>query len=392
MVASTILPPDNFTSTWSPTLCLLMVAAVYNTPCRVASGRWESNKYKLPKQRRYHPLHDSIGVKLESDARITLWRLHEKKQFVQNSAVMSFSSLRDGYLKSLAIKGFSENTLRVRGIYIGMFIRWCEANGIVGANEMRNETLAQFQEHLFFHRKINGQPLALSSQHSRLALIRLWFRWTHRQGLIRNDPTETLELPRIAYKLPTILTKQQMEKTLEQPNTKTFVGIRDRAILEVFYSTGIRRTELMRLKIDDLDRERGVLTIREGKGKRDRTVPIGERALFWLDQYLSRGRAEMATEPDQGLIFLTSTGASFTPNHLSWLVRKYIQAANVAKNGACHIFRHTMATLMLEGGADTRYIQEMLGHARLDTTQIYTHVSIRKLKQVHTRTHPSARI
>ncbi len=136
----------------------------------------------------------------------------------------------------------------------------------------------------------------------------------------------------------------------------------------------------------------GVLTIREGKGKRDRTVPIGERALFCLDQYLSRVRAEMATEPDQEMIFLTSTGVLFTPNHLSWLVRKYIQAANVAKNGACHIFRHTMATLMLEGGADTRYIQEMLGHARLDTTQIYTHVSIRKLKQVHSRTHPAARI
>jgi integrase/recombinase XerD len=183
-----------------------------------------------------------------------------------------------------------------------------------------------------------------------------------------------------------------MEKVLEQPDTETFVGIRDRAILEVFYCTGIRRTELMRLKIDDLDRERGVLTIREGKGKRDRTVPIGERALFWLDQYLSRVRTEMATEPDQGLIFLTSTGVSFTPNHLSWLVRKYIRAANIEKNGACHIFRHTIATLMLEGGADTRYIQEMLGHARLDTTQIYTHVSIRKLKQVHTRTHPSARI
>ena len=162
--------------------------------------------------------------------------------------------------------------------------------------------------------------------------------------------------------------------------------------MEVLYSTGIRRTELMRLKIDDLDRERGVITIREGKGKRDRTVPIGERALVWVDQYLSGVRPKVANEPDQGVVFLTSTGASFTPNHLSCLVRNHIRAANIAKNGACHIFRHTMATHMLEGGADTRYIQEMLGHARLDTTQIYTHVSIRKLKQVHTRTHPSARI
>lgn len=214
----------------------------------------------------------------------------------------------------------------------------------------------------------------------------------HRQGHIPYDPAKALELPRTAYKLPTVLTKNEMEKVLAHPDVGKLLGIRDRTMLEVLYSTGIRRTELMRLKVVDLDRERGVLTIREGKGKRDRTVPIGERALVWLDQYLSRVRPRLAREPDFGVVFLTSTGVPFTPNHLSWLVRKYIHAANVAKNGACHVFRHTMATHMLEGGADTRYIQEMLGHARLDTTQIYTHVSIRKLKQVHTRTHPSARI
>ena len=273
-----------------------------------------------------------------------------------------------------------------------MFLRWCETSGVSLPSKVKSETLLQFQEHLFFHRKIDGQPLSLSSQHSRLALIRLWFRWIHRQGLIRNDPTKALELPRTAYKLPTILTKQQMEKVLGQPDIRKLVGIRDRTILEVLYSTGIRRTELLQLRIDDVDRERGVITIREGKGKRDRTVPIGERALVWLDQYLSRVRPIYAREADSGFIFLTSTGAQFTPNHLSWLVRRYILRANIVKNGACHIFRHTMATHMLEGSADTRYIQEMLGHARLDTTQIYTHVSIRKLKQVHTRTHPSARI
>jgi len=303
-----------------------------------------------------------------------------------------FPALQDRYLNSLAIKGFSENTLRVRGIYIGIFLRWCETNGIGSAAQITGESLFCFQEHLFFHRKMNGQPLSLSSQHSRLAVIRLWFRWMHHKGIIPNDPTKALELPRIAYKLPTILTKQETEKTMGQPDVTKFLGIRDRAILEVLYSTGIRRTELMRLKVADIDRERGVVTIREGKAKRDRTVPIGERALVWIDRYLTTVRPIFAPEPDSTFIFLTSTGRQFTPNHLSWLVRNYIRAANIAKNGACHVFRHTMATHMLERGADTRYIQEMLGHARLDTTQIYTHVSIRKLKQVHTRTHPSARI
>jgi integrase/recombinase XerD len=121
-------------------------------------------------------------------------------------------------------------------------------------------------------------------------------------------------------------------------------------------------------------------------------VPIGERALAWLDMYLNTLRPEIVRQPDNGVIFLNSNGAPFTPNHLSWLARQYVKSAGIGKAGACHIFRHTMATLMLEGGADIRYIQAMLGHVRLDTTQIYTHVSIRTLKQVHTNTHPGARL
>jgi len=168
--------------------------------------------------------------------------------------------------------------------------------------------------------------------------------------------------------------------------------IRDRAMLEILYSSGLRRMELLHLKLYDVDQKHGLVTVRQGKGKRDRVVPIGQRALAWLDLYLNSLRPEIAKKPDDGIIFLTSNGVSFTPNHLSWLARQYVKSAAIGKNGACHIFRHTMATLMLEGGADIRYIQAMLGHVRLDTTQIYTHVSIRKLKQVHEATHPAARL
>jgi integrase/recombinase XerD len=273
-----------------------------------------------------------------------------------------------------------------------MFLRWCEGNGIDRVAAVSHAVLLRFQEHLYLHRKINGEPLSVSSQYSRLALIRLWFQWMHRKAHIRHDPTKALELPRTAYKLPTVLTKQQVARVLAQPDIERPIGVRDRAIMEVLYSTGIRRTELIHLNLGDIDRERGVVTVREGKGKRDRTVPIGERALVWLDQYLSHVRATAKSGRCTDAVFLTSTGASFTPNHLSLLVRKYIRTADIPKHGACHVFRHTMATHMLENGADTRYIQEMLGHARLDTTQIYTHVSIRRLKQVHVRTHPSARI
>ncbi len=126
--------------------------------------------------------------------------------------------------------------------------------------------------------------------------------------------------------------------------------------------------------------------------RRDRVVPIGERALFWLEQYLAVTRPKIVKQPDDCVVFLSAAGKTLTPNHLSWLARKYVSAAGIGKTGACHVFRHTMATLMLEGGADIRYIQAMLGHVRLDTTKIYTHVSIRMLKQIHAATHPAARL
>jgi integrase/recombinase XerD len=160
----------------------------------------------------------------------------------------------------------------------------------------------------------------------------------------------------------------------------------------VFYSTGVRRFELIKLKLYDVDAERGTLVVREGKGKKDRMVPIGERAAAWVAKYLEDGRPSLAVEPDDGTLFLTVEGAPFTPNRLTQMVRGYVNAAGVGKKGACHLFRHTMATLMLEGGADIRFIQQMLGHAKLETTQIYTQVSIRKLKEIHAATHPGARL
>jgi integrase/recombinase XerD len=196
----------------------------------------------------------------------------------------------------------------------------------------------------------------------------------------------------VGYKLPSVLNKDEAEQVLMQPDLVERLGIRDRALLEFLYSTGIRRMELLRLKLYDVDQKHGLVTIREGKGRRDRVVPVGDRALAWLDRYLIELRPLLVLKPDDGVLFLTSMGAPFTPNHLSWLARRYVRAAGIGKNGACHIFRHTMATLMLEGGADIRYIQAMLGHVRLDTTQIYTHVSIRMLKQIHTATHPAARL
>jgi integrase/recombinase XerD len=146
----------------------------------------------------------------------------------------------------------------------------------------------------------------------------------------------------------------------------------------------------MQLKLYDVDRERATLTIRHGKGKKDRMIPIGERALAWIEKYLREARPLLAIEPDDATLFLTQYGEPFNPDALSNLARDYIAQANLGKSGSCHTFRHTMATLMLEGGADLRYIQQMLGHAELSSTEIYTHVAIRKLQKIHAATHPGA--
>jgi integrase/recombinase XerD len=182
----------------------------------------------------------------------------------------------------------------------------------------------------------------------------------------------------------------EAEQVLAVPDITTTAGLRDRAIIETFYGTGIRRAELAHLNLRDLDVERRTLTVRQGKGRKDRMIPIGQRALAWIDHYLTESRPRLTGADDDGTVFLTFDGTGFSLDRLTQLVRDHVTASGVGKQGACHLFRHTLATLMLEGGADIRYIQAMLGHAELSTTQIYTQVSIRALQAVHTATFPAA--
>jgi integrase/recombinase XerD len=162
--------------------------------------------------------------------------------------------------------------------------------------------------------------------------------------------------------------------------------------IEVLYSTGVRRMEVIALKLYDLSLDRGVLLVRQGKGKKDRYVPIGRRAIAWLQKYMDESRPQLALEPDDMTVFLTAQGEPFSRDHMTSTVKARIDAAKLGKTGACHLFRHTMATLMHENGADIRFIQEILGHVKLETTQIYTHVSIRTLQQVHATTHLAANL
>jgi integrase/recombinase XerD len=293
------------------------------------------------------------------------------------------------YLTYLSERNYSPRTVGNRDMSLRMFIVWCFDRGLTKPRELDRPILERYQRHLFYHRKVNGDPLSAKSQCDRVLAVRHWLQWQVKKGLLLYSPAADLDLPRLERRLPkAILSVKESETVLAVPDVGTTKGLRDRAILETLYSTGMRRMELVGLNVHDLDFERGTVMIRQGKGKKDRMIPIGERALAWISAYRDRARPELVVGRDDGTLFLTQLGQSLSASWLSIRVAAYVDQAGIGKKGSCHMFRHTMATLMLENGADIRYIQVMLGHADLRTTEIYAQVSVRMLKAIHTATHP----
>jgi integrase/recombinase XerD len=273
---------------------------------------------------------------------------------------------------------------------LGKFIDWAHERGLSRPQEITRPILERYQRALYLHRKPDGQALSVRSQCGNLTALRAWFKWLTQQNQLLYNPAADLQLPRQENRLPRhIITATEADQVMNVPDTQTALGIRDRAMLETLYSTGMRRMELIGLDIHCIDTERGTVMIRQGKGRKDRMIPIGDRALAWIEKYRDEVRPDLTLGDGEGTLFLTAQGQAFTPNRLTQLVRRQIDAAEIGKRGSCHLFRHTMATLMLENGADVRFIQAMLGHAELSTTQIYTQVSIKMLKQIHSQTHPA---
>lgn len=289
-------------------------------------------------------------------------------------------------------RGYAEQTTFLREDAVRRFIRWCGERSIDRPQDVTRPILDRYRRHLYHYRKASGEPLSFATQQQRLLPIRAFFKWLAKENYILSNPASELELPRVHRRLPShILNREEVEQvmalTLVHGGEK---GVRDRAILETLYTSGIRRGELVNLKLYDVDLKNGSLFIREGKGKKDRYVPLGNRASQWIRRYVEEVRPELVIEPDQGFLFLHEFGERFEKNRLSDLVKRYLRAAGI-EAGSCHLFRHAMATQMLENGADIRFIQAILGHAQLTTTEIYTHVTIVKLKEVHALTHPAER-
>jgi len=299
------------------------------------------------------------------------------------------------HLAQLRALGYTAATLASRAWHLGLFRQWAEERGTVSAADVTPVLVARWQRHMAQQRKDDGQPLSSRTQRTRLMSLRSFGRWLFKEKLAPADPVAELAMPRIGQPLPKAwLTAAQVETILALPRLdgrRCAPGLRDRAILETLYSTGLRRMEIARLSVPDVDFAGGALLVRQGKGRKDRVAAIGERALSWIAKYIAEARPKLARSGDDaGPLFVTEQGVPFTVRYLSALVTRYVTRAGFARAGSCHLFRHTCATLMLEHGADIRHVQEQLGHASLQTTQIYTHVSIRRLKEVHTATHPGA--
>ena len=297
------------------------------------------------------------------------------------------------YLGHMAERDYANKTIQTHAYHLRRFSRWCLDRGLKYPQEITRKMLENYQGYIFRLKTEKGQPLSESWRLSYLFSLRSFFRWLMKRGQLLADPAADLELPKRRVPLPkNIFSRSEIEQVLNSADLSLPAGLRDRTMMEVLYSTGIRRMELCNLKVLDVDIERGWVLVDQGKGRKDRIVPIGERALLWLEKYMRELRPIFLLDPSEEKVFLTRTGRPILPVHLSWIIRRHIARSGLDKPGACHAFRHSMATLMLEGGADIRYIQEMLGHSSLDSTQIYTKVAITQLKEVHARTHPGAKL
>jgi integrase/recombinase XerD len=297
------------------------------------------------------------------------------------------------HLTWLEGRGYSAPGLWTRRADLIQFCSWCADREITRPEDLNRTVIDLYQRYISLKPKHDGNLLSPITQIKKLQAVAKYCKWLVRERLIAYDPASELELPKRGIRLPkAVLTAEEAERVLAVPDSTTLLGLRDRTILEVLYATALRRSELLNLDLEHLDLSRGVISIRRGKGDKDRFVPLAERTEAWLRKYLVEARPKLMVYSDEKAVFLSLRGNRMAEHYLTELVAKAIEESGIDKRGGCHLFRHTAATLMLEGGADLRIIQQMLGHADISTTQVYTRVSLHHLKAVHAATHPGARL
>ncbi|WP_295012696.1 site-specific tyrosine recombinase XerD [uncultured Microbacterium sp.] len=293
----------------------------------------------------------------------------------------------DAYLRHVTIeRGLADHTLAAYRRDLDGYLAWLQARGIDDTAEITAETVAAFAAE-----RASAEPPPAASSLARLqSSVRGWHRFLAREGIASVDPSARLRPPRQPQRLPKALTIDQVERLLSAPSADDPIGIRDRALLELLYATGARVSEAISLDVDDL--AHGDLLRLRGKGSKERIVPVGSYARAAIEAYLTRVRPALAARgKSSAKLFLGARGAPLSRQSAWLVIRAAAQSAQITADVSPHTLRHSFATHLLQGGADVRVVQELLGHASVATTQIYTHVSVDALRDVYVTAHPRAR-
>ncbi|PID49683.1 MAG: site-specific tyrosine recombinase XerD [Proteobacteria bacterium] len=296
----------------------------------------------------------------------------------------SQQELIDHFLDAFwAERGVAQNTLDAYQRDLQGLCIWLEGQGRVLATSQRSDLQDYLAECFKQGAKSSTTARIVSS-------MRRFYRYLLREGMIQDDPTAKIEAPRQGRILPDALTEQDVDLLLVAPDTESALGLRDRAMLEVLYATGLRVSELVGLSLSQTHLPQGVVRVR-GKGSRDRLVPLGENAVDWVQRYLQQARPElMEAKGVAEQVFVTARGAGMTRQAFWYLIKRYARQAGISKHLSPHSLRHAFATHLLNHGADLRVVQMLLGHSDLSTTQIYTHVAKARLQDLHRQHHPRA--
>lgn len=288
------------------------------------------------------------------------------------------------FINYLAVeRGLAKNTLESYGRDLRQYYSYLNNDRIDAVNQVSRATILAYLEQL------QSKGRAVSTISRNLAAIKSYYQFLVRERYLDKDPAANLESPKLEKKLPKILTISEVEELLKQPNSFLPTGMRDKAMLELLYATGIRVSELISLNVSDVNLEMGYIKC-FGKGSKERIVPLGSIAAKCVQEYITRGRGKLVRTYDEPALFVNHHGNRLTRQGFWKIIKKYAQEAAITKEITPHTLRHSFATHLLENGADLRSVQEMLGHADISTTQIYTQVTKNRLKEVYEKAHPRA--
>jgi integrase/recombinase XerD len=294
------------------------------------------------------------------------------------------------FAEKLELLGYSKRCIADYPAYVRLFFQYLdEKENVRTAAEIKPEHITAYHAHLQYSKRNDGGYLSTATVRARLQVVKTFFTVMHQEGAVSQDIAGLIKLPRTKQSLPKhVPTEKEMKRLLDSIAAENVITTRDRALLEVMYATAVRSEEVRSLTVDSLDIPEKTLMV-AGKGSRDRVVPVGSWVMPYLLEYLAAARPKLVNPRDpQPLLFLSKNGRMITLANLGDLIRKYCHRAGIDSNITPHSFRHACATHLLKAGADIRYVQELLGHAQLSTTQIYTKIDISFLKKAHKKYHP----